>query len=174
MLSPHVRRSLAPRRQTPVLDTPTTREKVSVIGALSFSPLRQQPQLYFRSYPNENVNAERSADFLRSLLRQIRGKLLVLWDGAAIHRGPAVRELLSQTRRLTLHSLPAYAPELNPVEYLWSYLKTTKLANITLADALDLDAVVTHSLHEIATQPPLLKSFYKASPLEQIETTLFF
>lgn len=174
MPNPLVRRSLALRGHTPVIYAPATREKVSVMAALSLSARLHLPQLYFRSYPNANVNAERSADFLKSLLRRIPGQLIVVWDNATFHRGAAVRELLTRTRRLTIEPLPPYAPELNPVEYLWSYLKTNNLANLTLTDAEDLDAVIQHNLQEISMKGPLLDSFYCASPLEDITTAILF
>lgn len=174
MLNPLVRRSLAPRGETPIIASAACRDKVSVLAALSLSPQLHLPKLYFGNHPNGNVNAERSADFLRSLLRQISGPLIIVWDNASIHRGPAVRELLAQTHRLTIAPLPPYAPELNPVEYLWSYLKTHCLANITLDNAEQLDEVITYNLNEIAQKRPLMDSFYRASPLEKITTALVF
>lgn len=171
MLDPLVRRSLAPRGEPAILHPRTRREKLSVIAGLSLSPQRHHVQLFFRTYPNANVNAERAAEFLENLLRQIRGNLIVVWDGASIHRGPAVRELLSRTRRLTLQSLAPYAPELNPVEYLWSHLKYTQLVNVTLDQIEDLDHVVTDRLERIATNQHRLRGFYRASPIEPQNTT---
>jgi len=68
---------------------------------------------------------------LRLLLRKVRGKLLVIWDGAPIHRGQPVKDFLRRgaARRLHLEQLPAYAPELNPDEGIWNYLKRVELGN---------------------------------------------
>ena len=63
--------------------------------------------------------------FLDRLCSRYRKRnLLVIWDGAAIHRSQVVKDWLSQRAgRVHLERLPAYSPELNPVELLWSHLK---------------------------------------------------
>lgn len=165
MLSPLVRRSLAPRGETPILVAPVTRDKVSVASALVLSPKRHDPQLLFHTLPQSNFNGEQSADFLRQLLTHIPGRLIVVWDGLPAHRAPAIRELLSRTRRLTLETFPPYAPELNPVEYLWRYLKHTLLVNLTLANTDDLDKVITHNLSELSQDKHRLRGYLRASPL---------
>jgi DDE superfamily endonuclease len=60
--------------------------------------------------------------FLRHLVRHLPGKLLVIWDGAPIHRGRPIKEFLSQgaAKRLRLEQLPGYAPDLNPDEGIWA------------------------------------------------------
>lgn len=70
--------------------------------------------------------------FLRQLLQHIHGKILVLWDGAPIHRSRVIKDFLSSgaAKRLQLERLPGYAPELNPVEEVWHYLKHVALRNV--------------------------------------------
>src|SRR3712207_1048144 len=65
-------------------------------------------------------------------MRQIPGKLLVIWDGSPIHRGRAVKDFLASgaTRRLQLEQLPGYAPDLNPDEGIWKHLKCAELKNL--------------------------------------------
>lgn len=172
LLSPLVRRSLAPCGQTPTLKQKAARrEKVSVIAGLSLSPQRRQVGLYFCTLPNANVNHEKAADFLCELLRQLRGNVIAVWDCGPMHHGPALRELQARFPRLTLESLPPYAPELNPVEYLWSHLKYTKLVNLSPDDAWELDDHVTENLCDIKLEHQRLRGFYKLSPLN---TTLLF
>ena len=69
--------------------------------------------------------------FLRHLLRHLPGRLLVLWDGSPIHRAQPVKDFLAQggAARLWLEPLPTYAPELNPDEGIWNYLKRVELRN---------------------------------------------
>ena len=56
--------------------------------------------------------------------------LLVIWDGLKAHRSRLVREYLdSLAGHIQIAFLPPYAPELNPVEYLWAWLKRHALAN---------------------------------------------
>ena len=70
--------------------------------------------------------------FLKHLMRQIEGKLLIIWDGSPIHRGGAVKDFLASgpSRRLKLEQLPCYAPELNPDEGIWKHLKCVELKNL--------------------------------------------
>ena len=92
LLSPLVRRTLAPRGQTPVLKTwGGHRERVSATAALTISPRRRRLGLYFSTYPKAFVNQERAADFLRGLLGRLRGPVVVVWDGGPMHKGDTIR-----------------------------------------------------------------------------------
>jgi transposase len=70
--------------------------------------------------------------FLQLLTREIAGLLLVIWDGATLHRGPLVKDYLAKggAKRLHLERLPGYAPELNPQEGVWNLLKRVELKNV--------------------------------------------
>ena len=107
-------------------------EKLSVIAGLTLH------RFYFRIYEG-SINGERAAEFLRALRRHLRGRLLIIWDGAAIHRSKPVKAVLTESRgRLWLERLPAYAPELNPVEYLWAHLKEHQIANLLVEHGWEL------------------------------------
>jgi transposase len=84
--------------------------------------------MHVQEHPYKSPDVVR---FLKHLLRHIPGKLLVLWDGAPIHRGQPVKELLAQggAHRIRLEQLPGYAPDLNPDEGIWAYLKHVQLGN---------------------------------------------
>ena len=80
-------------------------DKLSVIAGLTLW------QFYFRIYEGR-INGERAAEFPQALLRHLPGKLLVIWDGAAIHCSLLVKAVLTQSAgRLWLEKLPAYAPD---------------------------------------------------------------
>ena len=67
---------------------------------------------------------------LQHLLRHLDCKLLVVWDGSRTHRSHLIRDFVrKQKGSLGLEFLPAYAPELNPVEYFWSHWKRHELPN---------------------------------------------
>ena len=91
-------------------------DKVSVISALVWSPVRHTKSLYFRLYPDENVNSVRAVRFLGQVLRHCRGRVILIWDRGRAHRTPEVKAFLARHRRLTLVAFPPYAPELNPDE----------------------------------------------------------
>jgi len=70
--------------------------------------------------------------FLRHLLRHIPGKVLIIWDGLPAHHGQAVKDFLKQgaAQRIHLERLPGYAPDLNPDEGIWRYLKYVEMKNL--------------------------------------------
>ena len=119
-------RTYAPRGQTPVLRSKLTRDHYSVIGALTETG-KVYTQMQRQAFGGHDI-----VRFLKHLLRQIPGKLLVLWDGLPAHCGEAVRSFLAAgaAERLHLERLPGYAPELNPVDGLWHYLKNIELRNV--------------------------------------------
>ena len=167
LLNPLVRRTLAPRGQTPILKVKGGQhEKVSVIAGLSLSPRSRRLGLYFQTHPRSYLNQLRTADFLRELLRHLRGPVIAVWDNGPVHKGDAIRQVLADYPRLDLERLPPYAPELNPVEQLWNHIKRGELANFTTTDAEALDEVVTDLLCDTKFDPERLRSFYAATPLK--------
>jgi len=166
LMSPLVRRTLAPRGHTPILKTKGAhREKVSVVAALTISPRRHRLGLYWRTFPRDFVNAERSAEFLRSLLRHLQGAVIVVWDGGPMHKGLPIAQILADFPRLSLERLPPYAPDLNPVEYLWGHVKYGKLANFLPDDVFHLNKVLREHLGHTCRCPARLDGFLRASGL---------
>lgn len=165
MTSPWVRRTWAPRGQTPELVQRTSRQKASAIGALAISPRRVKVRLLFSLRPSENVTAAWVVDFLRDLLRDLGPRVLVVWDNLNAHRAQVVRQAAARHRFVRLEPLPPYAPELNPVEYLWAFLKTSPLANWAPTAIDELAERATDELDRLQHQHDLLRSFLRASPL---------
>jgi hypothetical protein len=95
-------RTYAPVGKTPVLKEHLTRDHLSAMSAIALDG-----KLYMmeqeRAFKGEDV-----VRFLKHLMRQIPGKLLVIWDGSPIHRGGAVKDFLSSgaSGRLRLEQLP--------------------------------------------------------------------
>jgi len=166
LMAPLVRRTLAPRGHTPILKTKAAhREKVSVVAGLTISPRRHRLGLYWRTLPRSFVNAERSAEFLYGLLRHLRGAVIVVWDGGPMHKGAPIDQILADFPRLSLERLPPYAPELNPVEYLWNHLKYGKLPNFAPDDVFQLNEVLREHLARACRSPTRLDGFLRASGL---------
>ena len=133
-LLPCVVRTYAPVGQTPILHEHLSRDHLSVISAITLEgKLLMMEQE--RSFKSQDV-----VRFLRHLLGQIPGKLLVIWDGSPIHRGRAVKDFLSSgaSKRLKLEQLPGYAPDLNPDEGIWKHLKYVELKNICCQNLSEL------------------------------------
>ena len=165
-MAPLVRRTWAPQGETPVLPQRTrSREKVSMVAVVSISPRRRRIGLYWALHPNANINALLLLEFLNGLTRHLRGPLILIWDRLATHRGRPVQDFLRRHPRVHSVLLPPYAPELNPPEYLWGYLKRNPLANLAPVDAHELAQVSARHVHRIARQQDLLRSFIHATGL---------
>lgn len=166
LLAPLVRRSWSPRGRTPVLYQRTRRhEKVSVIAALTVSPQRRRVGLYFSLGADVNVHTEWMIYFLRGLARQLRGPIIVVWDHLPVHKACRVTDFVAQHPRLRTVLLPPYAPELNPVEVFWAYLKTNPLVNLAPEDTEQLRRIARRHTHRIRRQQNLLRSFVRSTPL---------
>jgi len=140
-LIPPVRRTWSPRGRTPILRHRFGWKKASMAAALGYRPDGTAARLCFHlqqlSYHTDTLIA-----VLDQLGRFYDGQRVVLiWDGLSAHWSAKMRAFLdSQRDWLTAERLPAYAPELNPVEYLWANLKDLELANLpttTLAEVAD-------------------------------------
>jgi putative transposase len=173
MMAPLVRRTWAPRGQTPELDQCGGRQKVSVAAALWLSPRRDHLGLYFQTLPNGYFDNWYVAAFLEAMLRELAGRFVVVWDGGTMHRGDPIRQLMSHfSDRLSLEDLPAWAPMLCPVEPLWGWLKYDQLCNFGPRDALQLNGRVIAELTSIREDQTFLRNLYHASELPLPRTLL--
>lgn len=164
-MAPLVRRSWSPRGQTPILvQKGRHHRKVSAIAALCVSPSRRQVRMYFRLFPNANIDGIAVRAFLRDL-QQHQRRLVLVWDRSQTHRARPVQDFLRQTSRVQTEFLPPYAPELNPVEYIWCWLKTNPLANLGCLDVDTLACNARHHARRLQHRPDLLRSFIQHSPL---------
>ena len=141
------------------------RKKVSVIGAVTVSPVAGRLGFYFATAVDGYFSAERVVAFLRDLLKHLRGKVVVIWDGGPNHQGPVIREFLRKNKRLWLERLPAYAPDLNPAEPVWSWLKWGRLANFVPDDLTDLNDWIVEYLVALKHDPKLLRALWERSDL---------
>lgn len=114
-----------------------------------------------------SVKKEDVLVYLKLLKRWFKGKgLLLFWDGLAAHRAKVVKEYLkTQKRWLRVEKFPAYAPELNPVEYFWAAMKNKHVCNLRPQGLPALDRAVKSGKHKIAKDKELMKGFLKASKL---------
>lgn len=120
---------------------------------------------YFQLF-NGTIRSAQVIEFLRHLQRHLPGRLLIIWDGAGIHRSRAVREFIdSLGERIHLEYLPAYAPELNPAEYIWGHLKQHELANFCAQHGWQLNLTATRALRRMRRRPRLITAFWKQAQL---------
>lgn len=167
LMAPLVRRTWAPRGRTPELVQKSgTREKVSIAAALWLSPRRDRLGLYSHTLPGGYFESGYMAAFLEAMLKDLAGRFVVVWDGGPMHKGDPIRDLIGHfADRLDLERLPPYAPMLNPVEPLWSWLKWGRLSNLGPRNAADLDARAIAELAKVREDQAFLRGLFHASDL---------
>lgn len=166
LMAPVVRRGWRPRKSPSVLLQRTrSHKKVSAIAALCVPPTRDGVHLTFRLHPDRNVDSLRITAFLQHLERHLSGPIVLLWDGLKAHRSLLTKAFVAEHPRIHAFPLPAYAPELNPVEYLWAYLKTNPLANLAPMEVSSLALGTRRASRSVQRRPSLLRSFLAHSPL---------
>lgn len=152
-------RTWAPRGQTPVLHETFNWKSLSLIGGLALW------RFYFQMHTG-SIKSPQVIEFLRHLQQHIPGKMMILWDGAPIHRSILVKSYLASTRgRIVIERLPAYAPELNPVEYMWGHLKTHEIANLMVTKVWELSFEATAALRRMRRRISIVAACYTQSEL---------
>jgi transposase len=155
-LLPLLAHTWAPCGQTPVLMEQAGRVHLSLIAAIA-----PNGRIYVagqdRAFTGEDIGW-----FLTKLCSRYRKRdLLVIWDGAAIHRSQAVKAFLSERPgRLHLERLPAYSPQLNPVELVWSYLKG-RMKNKAFTKLEELAVALLAEVKQLEADPKLVQAFFQ-------------
>ncbi len=149
-------RTYAPGGQTPTLRVPLTRDHLSASGALTADG---RVLMHMQA---EAFRGPRVVRLLHHLLRHIAGKLLVIWDGEPIHQAKVVKAFLPEggAQRRWLEQLPGYAPDLNPMEGIWQYLKQVHLGNVCCRTLMEVryevrlaTATLRHKMTVLANRP---------------------
>jgi transposase len=160
-LLPGVVKTYGPEGQTPVVDELQTRDHLSVMGGLTtdgrvYTLVRQK-----------SLTGLETVEFLEHIGRQIKGPVLAIWDRSPIHRRANVTEFAASVgaANLRLEPLPAYAPDLNPVEWLWRHLKKVEMRNLTCLDREELHQEFHLALGRIRAKPRLFPSFFEGAGL---------
>jgi transposase len=155
-LLPGVVRTWAPVGKTPLLRCKLTRDHYSVISAITLTG-----ELYL-AMQSEAYDSVAVIAFLQQLLAVIEGKLLIIWDGAPIHRSRAIKTFLAAgaAERIWLERLPGYAPDLNPDEGIWHYLKHVELKNVCCHDLRHLGRELTAAVERLSAKPEIITACF--------------
>lgn len=163
---PTVRRTWGKRGMTPVIRSTGSWKNISATGMVATDAAMKR----VRALCTFTKGAVRQEDTLRTLhhlLRHITGPIALFWDGLAQHRAKIVREFLGErkNRFVIVERFPAYAPELNPQEYVWAALKTKGMANFCPKASGDLERRAKSSVKRIQNSPHILRGALKKSGL---------
>ena len=131
-------------------------KQLSVIAGISYW------QFYFRLFPG-SIKAPQIIEFLKALKARIKRKLLIIWDGWACTG--AAWCVSSSNGHIEVEFLPAYAPELNPAEYIWGHLKQHEIANLCAKNLAELSPFARNRLRSMQRRPPLIAAFWAQDEL---------
>jgi transposase len=162
---PFVSTTWAPKGKTPIIKSTGSWKSLALSGVIICTPCGMKSKMYLKVF-HGTIKAKDIIRFLKELKRQLKGKkILLFWDGLPAHRAKIVKEYIeSQKNWLKTERFPAYAPEGNPIEYLWSSMKRKDLANCPPQGLPDLKRKIRASKRRLSN-PKLLKGFLKASKL---------
>jgi transposase len=163
---PSIRRTWSPRGQTPVLVHAFNWKKLSLCAAVAYRWDGRRARLWFQIKPG-SYDGGGLIGFLEELRREMhRRKIILVWDGLPVHKSKVVQAYLRQKKGwVRQERLPAYAPELNPVESLWENVKGQELANFCAPSLEAAGAECRRGLRRAKRQESLLFSFLRHAGL---------
>ena len=154
---PPLGRTYGLKGKTPVVTTSGQRQSLNVISAVN-----ARGEFWAASYSGK-LNAEAFVAFLENFIDSQRGKVFLVVDGHPAHKAKIVKAYLKSLQgRLELHFLPPYAPDLNPDEFVWSYMKSNGVSKKPLKQNESLTKRVEEDLNKIKRDPGLVRSFFCA------------
>ena len=167
LLAPTLRRTFAPRGSRPVVKVSDPHGRISAIGAIAIDPTRKRLSVLYHFLPdNANFNSYLVVQFVDQVCSQIKGPLTIVWDSIPIHGSKLMEDYLEKTGRLIVEQFPPYAPELNPIDKVWAYLKYGRLANYTPSNLTDLRARLISELTALANRQEILAGCVRGAGLD--------
>ena len=164
MLQPVRRRTWALEGHTPIQKAWDRHDRISCVGALTLTPAFCRLAFYFQFLPH-NVKAEDLIWFLTEMHRHHGRKMILVWDRWNVHRSVTTYFQTHHPGWFQFEQLPAYSPELNPVEQCWNHTKYGDLANFVPHDLDDLQTEATASLKSLRDDQQFLRSAFAYSQL---------
>jgi transposase len=154
LLSPTVRRTLAPRGETPILVCSDRHDRISVVSAVTLSPRAMRVGLHCMLLgDNENFHGEEVVLFLRQLKGEVGGPWTIVWDRNQIHsKSRVVKEWLAGHPEIVGEDFPGHAPDTNADEEVWSWTKYGHLCNLAPSDVADLRQHIWESMIALKDQ----------------------
>lgn len=170
---PPIRKTWGKRGKTPIIKSTGSWKSLSVTGIIATRANRHKPKAYF-TIKKGSVRAPDTIRTLQHLMKCVRGGIALLWDGLPAHRAKIVKEFLlaHKNRFLMVERFPAYAPELNPQEYIWSASKGKDMANFCPSKDNNILAQTRKSLKRIQRRENVIQGALKKSGLFSIKGNL--
>jgi transposase len=169
-LRPPKGRTWGRRGHTPVVKVTGAHNARVSLAALICAKPGQRPRLIYRTHfggrtARKGFTETDYARLLDAAHHQLGGPIVLVWDNLSTHTSRAMAELIAARLWLTVYQLPAYAPELNPVEAVWSHLKRS-LANLAKRNLGQLTALIKTRLKRMQYRPSLINGFLASTALD--------
>jgi len=166
---PNVRRTWAPKGETAVFKEHFNWKRLSALGAIAWRPGEATTRLFLSPRPG-SITTPEVVEFLRNLRRHVAGRVVIVWDRLGAHRSQVTKaHVADQARWLKVEYLPAYAPELNPLEYLWATFKGKDVANYSPDSMHELDHRLRCSVRRVRRRDLGLSFIKKAGLISKAE-----
>ena len=155
-LTPVLGRTWAKKGKTPKIKVTGKRGGFCVTSAIS-----PAGKLIFR-IEKKKVNADKHIEFLKKIIKQhLNRKIIVVEDSAPVHKAKKVEKFVEENKKkLAVYRLPSYAPELNPTEHVWAYLKAHELKTHQAQNTDELKHLVKRKMQSIQMKKQLIHSFF--------------
>lgn len=127
------------------------------------SAISTKGQLIFH-HQDKPYDTSAIIEFIQLLMQQVLVKVLIVWDGASIHKSKQLKAFLEQfdqAQRLHLVIQPAYSPELNADEQVWSRIKNVALKNSCFQNFKELKYRVIKEMKDLAQNSALIRKFFQ-------------
>ena len=154
------------RGRRPTVRVTFTRARINVLSLIS-----PRGRLWFRCF-KKDLDSALFIEFLKALLRDIRGHIILILDKHPAHVSAATRRFLEKKKtRITSYHLPSYAPDMNPDEHVWGYLKSM-FRRVPMIEGETLEAAVAGSMTTIQEDPALVKAFFENPEVAYVKQAL--
>lgn len=160
-MTPPTARTWAPRGRTPVIRVRAgVRRRLSIAALACYRP-GQRSRLIYRPRLDGGGGRRSFAwtdyrDLLTAAHHQLGGPIVLVWDNLPTHRSDDMLSFIDSMSWLTVYRLPAYAPDLNPVEGIWSVLRRGWLSNVAFTTVDHLIRTVRRGLRKIQYRSDLI------------------
>lgn len=163
---PIVRYTWARRGRTPYIKSAGGWKRRTAIGTLLRSPYGRHLRFVF-ALQKRAVRGPDCIRYLEKIKRLMNGKrLIILWDGLPAHRAKIVQLWIHHNRSwLSVERFPAYDPDHNPAEYVWSACKGKNMAHYLPKNMAALDRKIRRSFKRINASETILRGCLRASEL---------
>jgi transposase InsO family protein len=166
LMNPCIKATWAPVGRTPVVQYRNRHhQKVSALGAIALAA-DGALRVLIDWHPDSYVRAPEALAFVQRLLQEIPdGPIDLIWDNLSAHKSKLLKQWLADHPRLRIHYLPPYAPDLNPIETLWSTVKHHRMANHTIDNLAELESAAKRHVTAVAAEQRLLQACFRSAKL---------